>query len=89
MTHQYKKLSEDELNLVRELESRTGIWVVAYESQTEVAEIDGDQLQKLQALERQLGAVLVAYEKTPGKTDMKPARRSGETAKGVALLRSR
>ena len=63
--------------------------MVAYKSQTRVAEIDGDQLQKLQELERQLGTVLVAYEKTQGKTDMKAARRSGETAKGAALLRSR
>ena len=89
MTHQYKKLSEDELNLVRELESRTGTWVVAYESQTRVAEIDGGQLQKLQALENQLDAVLVAYEKTPRKTDMKAARRGGGTAKRAALLQSR
>jgi len=89
MAKRFKTLSESELSLVKDLESETDTWVVAYESRPRVAEIDGDQLQRLQALERRLAAVLVAYEKPQDPPDMMAARRSGETARGAAMLRRR
>jgi len=55
------ELNEARLARIRDLESRLGSIVIAYESQPTYADLSPEQLAALQELEHELGVVLVAY----------------------------
>jgi hypothetical protein len=56
------KLTEAQLDKVRELEADLGTWVVAMKPKFRLAELKEKQLEKLRAVEKELGVVLLAYE---------------------------
>ena len=59
----YAKLSEVEIQKVRDLETELGrVCLLAVEKPPELAELDKEQLAKIQKLEKELGVRLVAYK---------------------------
>ena len=61
MSPQAKKINEDELQKINNLEKKLGKCVVAWDNKLEPADISGAELKELQNLEEQMHAVLVAY----------------------------
>ncbi len=62
MPQQVKKLDEANLKKVRELETKLGVCIVAYEPPPGPARLSEGELQQLKEAERELGSVLVAYK---------------------------
>ncbi len=57
------KLSEEELKLIQDLESKLKhVVLIAYEKPPEIAELTSEQLEKIKDLETQLKVKLVAYK---------------------------
>jgi hypothetical protein len=61
MSPQAKKISDDDLRKLNELEKKLGKCVVAWNQKLEPADISEAELKDLQKLELEMHAVLVAY----------------------------
>ena len=54
------KLSDDQIQMIKDLESELGINLLAYDT-SPYADLDPFQLEELQTLERNIGIILLAY----------------------------
>ena len=58
-----KRLAENDLSKLQNLEKEIGCCLVAFEPPVKVATISDAQLKQIQSLEKELNAVVVAYDR--------------------------
>ncbi len=62
MTYSFKKLTQDQLARIQELEGKLNCCIIAFDQLPEPATLSAQQLEALGKIEKETDAVLVAYK---------------------------
>ena len=62
MTYSAKKLDQNKMQKLQDLEKKMGYCIVAWEKAPLVAKLSDEQVNELKSTEKEMGAVLVAYD---------------------------